>query len=63
MPNRKDSPLYQGDVPLIEEINEQDMDEAYGGTSITVTTIWASPPLGNKGYVCTLTKECQPNCN
>jgi two-component lantibiotic alpha peptide len=56
--------LYQGDIPLIEEINEQDVDEMFGATStITITTIWASPPLGNKGQVCTLTKECQASCN
>jgi hypothetical protein len=56
--------LYQGDIPLIEEINEQDMDEMYGGgVTATLTTIKASPVLGNHGYVCTLTKECQPNCN
>jgi hypothetical protein len=61
--------LYQGDVPLIEEINEQGADEMFGGTltsaeiSVITVTIVASQPLGNKGAVCTLTKECQPSCN
>jgi hypothetical protein len=66
-PNRKDSILYQGDVPLVEEINEQDVDEMFGGTlwefSVLTATPFISQPLGNKGHVCTLTKECQASCN
>lgn len=54
--------MYKGDVSLIEEIEEQDFDGvAYGACS--TNTFSLSNVLGNHGGWCTLTKECQPNCN
>jgi len=41
---------------VFEEISEQDMNAATGGT------FGLSAYLGNKGYVCTLTFECQGMC-
>ncbi|MEU9857301.1 plantaricin C family lantibiotic [Streptomyces sp. NPDC047974] len=53
---------YDGDISLIEEISEQDFDGvAYGACS--TNTFSLSDFLGNQGGWCTLTKECQPNCN
>ncbi|MEF9886290.1 MULTISPECIES: plantaricin C family lantibiotic [unclassified Streptomyces] len=53
---------YDGDISLIEEIAEQDFDGvAYGACS--TNTFSLSDFLGNHGGWCTLTKECQPNCN
>jgi hypothetical protein len=54
--------MYQGDLSLLEEIEEQDFDGvAYG--ACTTNTFSLSDSLGNSGGWCTLTKECQPNCN
>lgn len=48
------------DVTVLEEIADQELAESHGGTTIPYTVMsWA---LGNDGYVCTLTVECQPNC-
>ncbi|MFG2226067.1 plantaricin C family lantibiotic [Streptomyces sp. NPDC050161] len=53
---------FEGDVSLIEEIAEQDFDGvAYG--ACTTNTFSLSDHVGNNGGWCTLTKECQPNCN
>lgn len=53
---------YTEDLELIEEIGEQDFDSvAYG--ACTTNTFSLSDSLGNSGGWCTLTKECQPNCN
>ncbi len=53
---------FEGDVSLVEEIAEQDFDGvAYG--ACTTNTFSLSDALGNHGGWCTLTKECQPNCN
>ena len=49
------------DITLFEELAEQDLVQANGGT-IPPGTL-ASWYLGNQGFVCTATKECQPNCN
>lgn len=43
---------------LFEEIKEQDLTTEAGGAWWNV-----SKNLGNKGKICTLTKECQANCN
>ncbi|MFC4493361.1 plantaricin C family lantibiotic [Streptomyces ovatisporus] len=54
--------VYKGDVSLVEEIAEQDFDGvAYG--ACTTNTFSLSDALGNTGGWCTLTVECQPNCN
>lgn len=54
--------MYEGDVSLLDEIAEQDFDSvAYGACS--TNTFSLSDRLGNKGGYCTLTIECQPNCN
>lgn len=47
------------DITLLDEIAEQDLDTVNGGTVTYPILSWA---LGNDGYVCTLTVECQPNC-
>lgn len=48
------------DINLLEEIAEQDLQDVNGGTATYPIISWA---LGNDGYVCTLTVECQPNCS
>ncbi|WP_309238006.1 plantaricin C family lantibiotic [Streptomyces albidus (ex Kaewkla and Franco 2022)] len=54
--------MYKGDVSLVEEIAEQDFDGvAYG--ACTTNTFSLSDALTNTGGWCTLTVECQPNCN
>lgn len=50
------------DVTLLEEIGEQDLENVNGGT-VGITYPILSWALGNDGYVCTLTVECQPNCS
>ncbi|MGW5875098.1 plantaricin C family lantibiotic [Nocardiopsis terrae] len=53
---------HEGDIELSQEINEQDFDDtAYGACS--TNTFSLSDSLGNNGGWCTLTKECQGNCN
>ncbi|HLQ98444.1 MAG TPA: plantaricin C family lantibiotic [Candidatus Dormibacteraeota bacterium] len=44
---------------LMEELNDDDLLEVNGGCP------WwnLSCHLGNKGKLCTVTKECQRNCN
>ncbi|WP_456029821.1 plantaricin C family lantibiotic [Rothia dentocariosa] len=53
------------DVTLLEELAEQDLTQTNGGTTGTYmfSVNMASWYLGNQGWVCTATKECQPNCN
>ena len=53
------------DITLFEELAEQDLVQANGGTTGTymASINAASWYLGNQGFVCTATKECQPNCN
>lgn len=49
------------DITLLEEISEQDLSQANGGTNTTITVSVSavySWYKGNKGYVCTATKEC-----
>jgi hypothetical protein len=54
--------VYKGDVSLVEEIAEQDFEGvAYG--ACTTNTFSLSDALTNTGGWCTLTVECQPNCN
>ncbi|NLU71376.1 plantaricin C family lantibiotic [Streptomyces sp. HNM0575] len=56
------SVVYKGDVSLVEEIAEQDFEGvAYG--ACTTNTFSLSDALTNTGGWCTLTVECQPNCN
>ncbi|MGO4419875.1 plantaricin C family lantibiotic [Streptomyces sp. MCAF7] len=57
------NPEFEGDISLMEELAEQDFHDVahHGGTSVMdPITSWF---LGNNGIFCTLTKECQPNCN
>jgi hypothetical protein len=50
-------------VDILEEINEQNLDGLSAGTIFeTVTYTVASWALGNNGYICTVTAECQSNC-
>lgn len=49
------------DITLFDEIADQDLDQANGGT-FTVPGVVVSWYLGNKGQLCTATKECMPNC-
>ncbi len=53
------------DVTLLEELAEQDLTQANGGTDLIGASVYVSASwyLGNQGWVCTATKECQPNCN
>ncbi len=46
------------DITLLEEISEQDLSQANGGTAITVSYTIYSWYTGNKGIMCTATKEC-----
>lgn len=56
---------YYGDASLLEEIDESDLVQ--GGWSwswcCSTNTFSLSDGLGNQGGWCTLTRECQPNCN
>lgn len=45
------------DITLLEEITEQDLERRSGGATSLVS--WA---IGDPGYVCTWTSECQDNC-
>ncbi|MDT0549070.1 MULTISPECIES: plantaricin C family lantibiotic [Streptomyces] len=63
---------FEGDVPLVEELAEQDLHDAAqnGGTigpdQMAPFIMRVSAHYGGKGgfgLFCTLTKECQPNCN
>ncbi len=45
----------------LKEVMELDMMQAGAGETASVYGI--SAWLGNKGNYCTLTKECQANCN
>ncbi len=53
------------DVTLLEEIAEQDLTQASGGLELVPADLppaVASILIGNKGFVCTATAECQPIC-
>ncbi|MBB1254255.1 plantaricin C family lantibiotic [Streptomyces alkaliterrae] len=53
---------YEGDIALLEEISEQDLDGvAHGAGGVNAFSF--SDKLGNDGKWCTLTKECQRSCN
>lgn len=43
---------------LLKEIEEQEMNGEVGGAWWNI-----SKNLGNQGRFCTITKECQGNCN
>ncbi|MFI9365853.1 plantaricin C family lantibiotic [Kitasatospora sp. NPDC053057] len=54
-------------VDILEEISEQNLDGLSAGTFTFgpiegVTYTVASWALGNNGYLCTVTAECQKNC-
>lgn len=54
--------MYQGDIALVDEIEDQEFDgAAYGAGG--VSTFGISEWLTNHGRWCTLTKECQAMCN
>ena len=56
------------DITLLEEISEQDLHQANGGTDLVISVQTAENylashyVLGDKGYVCTATKECMGVC-
>lgn len=50
---------YLGDPALLDEISDDEL--LYGGHILQLSAF--SAYLGNKGAVCTLTMECQRNCN
>ncbi|ADI10110.1 hypothetical protein SBI_06990 [Streptomyces bingchenggensis BCW-1] len=63
---------FEGDISLVEELAEQDLHDAaqHGGTISPIDTVKiifrvSSHFGGNGGFglFCTLSKECQPNCN
>ncbi len=43
----------------IAELDEQDLNTLAGAGILAAVSSY----LGNKGRYCTITKECQPNCN
>ncbi|PRR83239.1 plantaricin C family lantibiotic [Clostridium vincentii] len=43
----------------IAELNEQDLNSLAGAGIYSAISAY----LGNKGAFCTITKECQANCN
>lgn len=50
-------------VSLLEEIEDQDLAVSGGTDPITISVYTVtSYVIGNKGYVCTATVECQNNC-
>lgn len=59
------NPEFEGDIPLAEELAEQDFHDVaqHGGTMLPdpLTSMYLGG--GRYGWFCTLTKECQPNCN
>lgn len=55
---------FEGDLPLMEELAEQDFHDVTNGGTLTVAhRISQYFGGGGYGFFCTLTKECQPNCN
>lgn len=60
---RKGFLMYEGDISLLEEIQEQEFDAVGARLACSTNTFSLSDYLGNKGGWCTLTVECQPNCN
>lgn len=54
--------MFEGDVPLIEELNDQDANHFGGVIFVTTNRCPNSNDYGNKGQYCTLTRECQNNC-
>ncbi|MCH4259531.1 MAG: plantaricin C family lantibiotic [Clostridium tyrobutyricum] len=58
--------VYNPAGSILEEISEQDMSESGGIWTYDYFTCGcgnASKALGNKGGICTITKECQAICN
>ncbi|WP_455119653.1 plantaricin C family lantibiotic [Rothia dentocariosa] len=51
------------DVTLLEELAEQDLAQVNGGTAGAIVYVAVSVGLGNKGWFCTVSKECQNNCS
>lgn len=51
------------DVTLLEELAEQDLAQVNGGTAGAIVYVAVSVGLGNKGWFCTASKECQNNCS
>ncbi|MEU1787921.1 plantaricin C family lantibiotic [Streptomyces sparsogenes] len=56
---------FEGDLSLVEELAEQDFHDVaqHGGTIELAHRISQYFGGGGYGIFCTLTKECQPNCN
>jgi hypothetical protein len=49
---------------ILEEISDQQLDEFSAGDPILITGIAAAASwvIGNQGWLCTTTLECQRNC-
>ncbi|MFE5871738.1 plantaricin C family lantibiotic [Streptomyces roseifaciens] len=56
--------MQNPNVDILEEIAEQNLDGMSAGTFTieAVTYTVASWALGNNGKLCTVTAECQKNC-
>lgn len=51
------------DITLLEEISEQDLHQVNGGTNLTGPGNYlASRAMGDKGPICTISKECMDGC-
>lgn len=56
------------DITLLEEISEQDLHQANGGTDLLISVPAAENYLishyamGDKGPICTISKECMDGC-
>ncbi|WP_222612281.1 lichenicidin alpha family lanthipeptide, partial [Bacillus licheniformis] len=48
---------------ILKELQEEEQHSIAGGTITLSTCAILSKPLGNNGYLCTVTKECMPSCN
>lgn len=50
------------DITLLEEISEQDLHQVNGGMKLTTNYIVSQAMMGDKGPVCTISKECMDGC-
>ncbi|MGW2373374.1 plantaricin C family lantibiotic [Kitasatospora sp. NPDC001683] len=67
LPESRNEPtaMRNPNVDILEEISEQNLDGLSAGTIFTgpIEYTVASWVLGNNGYICTVTAECQTNCH
>ncbi len=62
------NPMVRGkvDTPVgnvLTELKEEEQYDLAAGTITLSSCAIFSKPLGNKGYLCTITVECMPSCN